>query len=421
MELCECSLTTGNYLLSYTNINCGNAPEARDGYFTTYYSFNKIVLEVITEKFNIQVDENTRNQAALLHNDIPGYDLATIDFVQTTTDQDEDVSILEEDNLQIYAYLDNILVHMIDNQQTAIFKLNQDFNKNKEKISQYIKYAENWQVASVICSYMVMACDVLLIVAMIAFLLKYRKTMQAMLAAFLQTNTKNTAIQSAQVDQIGRTYPPLFTLNLPKEEEIIDDLKEITAMEYVVQVIMIIVYIAIVLIIMYFCCTKCRHTHTIFKYCFPFLPISHIVCMSRHTDLFVEVTNVTKGNGIWAHFISTGYFPTQIQLSRPIQKDDVQIETVCCIFKQIRINWLSINVTGISGTMITMPNTAYLSIFTDNDLTHITEDHFEIKLIARLLNQMHVVQPPMFPPRYDDTPPSAPQFPEHLHSLLTHS
>ena len=39
-ELCECSLTAGNYLLSYTNINCGNAPEARDGYFTTYYSFN---------------------------------------------------------------------------------------------------------------------------------------------------------------------------------------------------------------------------------------------------------------------------------------------------------------------------------------------------------------------------------------------
>ena len=29
-ELCECSLTAGNYLLSYTNINCGNAPEARD-------------------------------------------------------------------------------------------------------------------------------------------------------------------------------------------------------------------------------------------------------------------------------------------------------------------------------------------------------------------------------------------------------
>ena len=176
-ELCKCSLTAGNYLLSYMNINCGNVPEARDGYFTTYYSFNKIVLDVITEKFDIQVDENTRNQAALLHDDIPGYDLPTIDFVNMTTDIDEDVSILEEDNSQIYAYLNNVLVHMIDKQQTAIFKSNQDFNKNKEKISQYIKYAEIWQVASVICSYTAMACDILLIVVMIVFLLKYRKTM----------------------------------------------------------------------------------------------------------------------------------------------------------------------------------------------------------------------------------------------------
>ena len=139
-----------------------------------------------------------------------------------------------------------------------------------------------------------------------------------MLAAFLQTNTKNSGIQSVQADQIGRTYLPLFTINLPKEEEILDDLKEISTMKYVVQVIMIIVCIAVVIIIMYFCCTKCRHTRTIFKYCFPFLPISCIVHMSHRTDLFVEVTNITKGNGIWAHFTVTGCFPSQIQISRPI-------------------------------------------------------------------------------------------------------
>ena len=319
---------------------------------------------------------------------------------------------------------------MIDKQQTAIFKSKQDFNKNKEKILQYIKYAENWQVISVICSYTAMACDVLLIVAMTAFLLKYCKTMQVMLAAFPQMNTKNTGIQSVQADQIGRTYPPLFTLNLPKEEEIIDDLCEITAMEYVVQLIMIIVCIAVVIIVMYFCCTKCRHTID--------LPISRIIYTLCYTNLFVEVTNVTKGNEIWEHFALTGCFPSQIQMSRLIQKEDVQIETFCCIFKCIRINWLSINVTGISGTMITMPDIAYVSIFMDNDLTNITEDHFEIKLIARLLDQIYVVQPPMFPLRYDDAPPqeyeysqphtstdgtrpSAPQFPEHLHLLLIHS
>ena len=148
--------------------------------------------------------------------------------------------------------------------------------------------------------------------------MEYRKTMQAMLAAFINTNIKNSGIQSVQADQIGRNYLPVLTTNLLKEEEILEDLKEISAMEYVVQVIMIIVCIAVVIIIMYFCCTKCRHTRTIFKYCFPFLPISRIVCTSHCTDLFVKVSNITKGNSIWAHFTATGCFPSQIRISRPI-------------------------------------------------------------------------------------------------------
>ena len=198
---------------------------------------------------------------------------------------------------------------MIDRQEAAIFKSKQDFNGNKEKISEYIKYAENWQV---ICTYAAMACDVLLIVTMIIFFLKYCKTMQAMLAAFIKTYTKISGIQSVQADWIGRTYPPLFSINLPKEDEILEDLKEISVMEYVVQVIMIIVCIAVVIIIMYFCCTKCRHTPTIFKYYFLFLLISHIVCTSHCTELFVEVSNITKGNSIWPHFMVTGCFSSQI-------------------------------------------------------------------------------------------------------------
>ena len=104
----------------------------------------------------------------------------------------------------------------------------------------------------------------------------------------------------------------------------------------------------------------------------------------------------------------------------------------------MKVNWSSIIVTGILRIKITMLDIAKVSIFTDNDLTHITDDDFEIKLIARLLNQIYVIQPPMLPLRYDDAPPdeyeysqpptsidgarpSAPQFPEHLHSLLTHS
>ena len=35
-----------------------------------------------------------------------------------------------------------------------------------------------------------------------------------------------------------------------------------------------------------------------------------------------------------------------------------------------------------------MPEIAKVSIFMDNDLTHITDDYFEIKLIARILDQI---------------------------------
>ena len=113
---------------------------------------------------------------------------------------------------------------------------------------------------------------------------------------------------------------------------------------------------------------------------------------------------MTKVNTVWVHFTVTGYFPTNIQLSRPIQKESVRIETRCCIFKRMIIDWTNMEVAGISGIRIEMPNEAKISIFTDNDLTHITDDHFKIKLVARLLDQIYVVPSPQSPLRYDDTP-----------------
>ena len=83
---------------------------------------------------------------------------------------------------------------------------------------------------------------------------------------------------------------------------------------------------------------------------------------------------MTKGNTVWAHFMATGYFPTNIHLSRLILKESVRIR--CCIFKQMIIDWTNTEVTGISGIRIEMPNEAMISIFTDNDLTHITNNHF---------------------------------------------
>ena len=65
----------------------------------------------------------------------------------------------------------------------------------------------------------------------------------------------------------------------------------------------------------------------------------------------------------------------------------------------MHIDWDNTMVTGISGIKIDMPTEAKVSIFTNNDLTHINDDHFEINLVTRLRNQIYIV--PVPPPGYD--------------------
>ena len=157
--------------------------------------------------------------------------------------------------------------------------------------------------------------------------------MQAMLMAFITTNMSNSGIPFTKANSISRTFPPLFMIKIPEEDQIVEDLQEIKSMQLVGQVIMVIVCIIIAFVVLYYCCRKFRHMRTLFKYCFPFLPISKMLRTSCRTDLFVEVTNLMKVNTVWAHFMATGYFSMNIHLSRPIPKESVRIETRCCIFK----------------------------------------------------------------------------------------
>ena len=207
--------------------------EARDGYFTTYYAFNKIILDIITVKFNIQVDVRTIMQSTLLHDDIPGYNLLTLEFVLPPVNDDKDL-ILKGENPEIYVHLENILVHMIDTQDIAVFKSQKDY---KQKLSEYICHAQTWQVLLVMFPYVAFTCDIILVLTLIIFFIRYQKTMQAMLMAFITTNMNNSGIPSAKANPISRIFPPLFTIKISEEEKIAENLHKINSMQLIVQVI----------------------------------------------------------------------------------------------------------------------------------------------------------------------------------------
>ena len=265
------------------------------------------------EKFNIQVDDNTVTQSALLHSDIPSYDLPAINFVSPQEEAQENHILKEEEDSMIYTHLEKVLVHMIDEQYAQIFKSHDDCTRNKRKFIQYLKYAEIWQSASVICSYAAFLCDILLIGMFIIFFLKYHKTMQAMLAAFISMNMSD--IPPTKANPIGRTFSPHFTISLPEEDQIVNDLEDTEGMQTTILAISFIVCTIVAIVILYHIFKQCRYMSSVVKYCFPFFLILRILRGTHGTDLFMKVTNLTKGNTIWAHYTLTGYYPTSIRLS----------------------------------------------------------------------------------------------------------
>ena len=55
------------------------------------------------------------------------------------------------------------------------------------------------------------------------------------------------------------------------------------------------------------------------------------------------------------------------------------------------IDWDNTVATGISGIEIEIPTEARVSIFMDNDLMTINDNHFKINLIAQLLNKIYML------------------------------
>ena len=137
--------------------------------------------------------------------------------------------------------------------------------------------------------------------------------MQAMLAPFITMNT--SGIPPTKANPIGRMFPPLFTINLPEEDQIFKDLEHIEEMQTTIQVISFIVCVIVAIIILYQIFKRWCYTCSIVKYCVPFFPISRILRGTHGMGLFMEVTNLTKDNTTWAHYTSTGYYPTLIRLS----------------------------------------------------------------------------------------------------------
>ena len=70
-----------------------------------------------------------------------------------------------------------------------------------------------------------------------------------MLAAFITMNT--SGIPPSKANPIGRMFPPLFTINLSEEDQIVKDLEDIKGMQTTIEVISFLVCAIVAIIILY--------------------------------------------------------------------------------------------------------------------------------------------------------------------------
>ena len=64
--------------------------------------------------------------------------------------------------------------------------------------------------------------------------------------------TMNTSgIPPTKANPINRMFPPLFTINLPEEDQIVKDLEDTEGMQTTIQAISFIVYVIVSIVILY--------------------------------------------------------------------------------------------------------------------------------------------------------------------------
>ena len=107
---------------------------------------------------------------------------------------------------------------------------------------------------------------------------------------------------------------------------------------------------------------KCRYKSSIPRVCFPVYPLSRIVCGKFHTDIFLEVTNMTTCQTIWAHLTKIAVYPYQLFLNHKLNSNQINMSKFFC-FIQVSIEWNDIMLITNNHKEIQLPNKAAISIW----------------------------------------------------------
>ena len=181
-----------------------------------------------------------------------------------------------------------------------------------------MKTAALWQSASTILSYIGVLLGFIVFLSIAIWLYGKKKYIESACAAYFAAQPVNDSfvmVPKAHSKEIRPTLQPLFTftpLEVPTPDP--NELEHTYAAQMAVFAISLILVIIMISGLLYAAYKKCRYRSSLIRAFFPCRPISRILRGTYRTDIFLEVTNISKGSTIWAHLKSVGVYPTQLRV-----------------------------------------------------------------------------------------------------------
>ncbi len=221
-ELCECSLSAGNYFLSQAAESCDDTTEATDGIFTTYYSFNKIVFDFLEAKFDFKFSEHHKNLMKTLQPAIPIYDLPEIRIYKA----DKNPRVLNDKTDEVFADIEEVLVTMIENQNIELYKSDKDFYQGQRQFKRFMAEAAMWEKISLILTWVSTTLTVFAMIMLFALCYQKRRYIEGLIGASLanaQYDDNYVMVPKTKAFPVSRLQEdlPFFTLH----PNVLDELK----------------------------------------------------------------------------------------------------------------------------------------------------------------------------------------------------
>ena len=147
-----------------------------------------------------------------------------------------------------------------------------------------------------------------------------------------------------------------------------------------------------ILAILYTVCKKCCYVSSVPQVCFPIYPVSNFLRGMAHTDIFVEIINISTAKAVWAYFTMCAVHLSQLRITAYPTASNMAIIKNCCI-RQLQVDWQNIVLCDTSHNIIKLPVCGHLSIWTTDGLESIEKHQpYQIRVLGRILDQIQPIK-----------------------------